>query len=89
MICQLEFKHGVNYIEAFAFKQLACYVHFEALDVYEEHSLKILGGTQIPNPVYAIAIGTTFQATLQTTIAHHGSMPNNLNLVPTLINLFC
>jgi len=35
MVCELEFKYGVNYTEAFAFKQLAHYVHYEALDVYE------------------------------------------------------
>ncbi len=27
MVYELELKYGVNYIEAFAFKQLACYVH--------------------------------------------------------------
>jgi hypothetical protein len=35
IVCELEFKYGVNYSEAFAFKQLDCYVHYEALDVYE------------------------------------------------------
>ncbi len=45
MVCELELKYGVNYIKAFAFKQLACYVHYEALDVYEQHSLRILGIT--------------------------------------------
>jgi hypothetical protein len=35
MVFELEFKYGANYIEAFAFKQLARYVHYEALDVYE------------------------------------------------------
>jgi hypothetical protein len=35
MVCELEFKYGINYIEMFAFKQLAHYVHYEALDVYE------------------------------------------------------
>ncbi len=34
MVCELEFKYGANYTDAFAFKQLACYVHYEALDVY-------------------------------------------------------
>jgi len=33
VVCELELKYGVNYIEAFTFKQLACYVHYEALDV--------------------------------------------------------
>jgi hypothetical protein len=33
MVCELELKYGVNYTEAFAFKQLAHYVHYEALDV--------------------------------------------------------
>jgi hypothetical protein len=70
MVCELEFKYGVNYIETFAFKQLACYVHYEALDVYEQHFLRILGVTQIPNPTYATTIATTFQVTLQATIAH-------------------
>jgi hypothetical protein len=35
MVCELELKYGVNYTEAFTFKQLAHYVHHEALDVYE------------------------------------------------------
>jgi hypothetical protein len=35
MVYELELKYGVNYIEAFTFKQLAHYVHYEALDVYE------------------------------------------------------
>jgi len=35
VVCELELKYGVNYIEAFSFKQLAHYVHYEALDVYE------------------------------------------------------
>jgi len=71
----------------FAFKQLARYVHYEALDVYEQHFARILGVTQIPNPAYAIAIATASQATLQATIAHHGTMPNNPDLVPTLVNI--
>ncbi len=87
VVCELEFKYGANYIEAFAFKQLAHYVHYEALDVYEQHSPRILGITQIPNPTYATAITTTSQATLQTTIAHHGIVSNNLNPVPTSIKL--
>jgi len=67
---------------------LARYVHYEALDVYEQHFSKILGVTQIPNPAYATAITITFQATLQTIIAHHGTMPNNPTPVPTSVNLF-
>ncbi len=35
VVCELELKYGVNYTKAFAFKQLAHYVHYEALDVYE------------------------------------------------------
>jgi len=87
VICELELKYGVNYTEAFAFKQLARYVHYEALDVYEQHSAKILGVIQIPNPIYAIAIATTSQATLQATIAHHETMPNNPDSIPNSINL--
>jgi hypothetical protein len=64
VVCELEFKYGVSYTEAFAFKQLAHYVHYEALDVYKQHSSKILGIAQISNPAYAIAIATTFQAAL-------------------------
>jgi len=64
VVCELELKYGVNYIEAFTFKQLARYVHYEALDVYEQHSSRILGLTQIPNLVYDIAIVTTSQAAL-------------------------
>ncbi len=46
IVCELEFKYGANYNEMFAFKQLARYVHYEALDVNEQHSLKILGVTR-------------------------------------------
>jgi hypothetical protein len=87
VVCELELKYGANYTKAFAFKQLARYVHYEALDVYEQHSTRILGVTQIPNPAYAIAIATASQAALQVAIAHHGTMPDNLDPVPTSINI--
>jgi len=87
VVCELELKYGANYIEAFAFKQLARYVHYEALDVYKQHSTRILGFTQIPNPAYATAIVTASQVALQAAIAHHGTMPNNLDPVRTLVNL--
>jgi len=87
VVYELELKYGVNYTEAFAFKQLACYVHYEALDVSEQHFPRILGVTQVPNPVYTTAITTTSQAALQATITHHGILPNNPDLVPTSINL--
>ncbi len=45
VVYELELKYGINYTEAFAFKQLAHYVHYETLDVYEQHSLRILGVT--------------------------------------------
>jgi hypothetical protein len=45
VVCELELKYGTNYTESFTFKQLACYVHYEALDVYEQHSVRILGVT--------------------------------------------
>jgi hypothetical protein len=60
-------------------------VHYEALDVYEEHSSRILGVTEICNPVYATTIAIA--SALQVAIAHHGIVPNNLNLVPISINL--
>ncbi len=43
MVCELELKYGANYTEVFTFKQLAYYVHYEALDVYKQHSPRILG----------------------------------------------
>jgi hypothetical protein len=88
MVCELEFKYGVNYTETFAFKQLVRYVHYEALDVYEQHFLRISNIIQIPNPTYATAISTASQITLQATIGHHGTVPNNPDLVPTSVNLF-
>jgi len=87
VVCELELKYGANYTEAFAFKQLARYVHYEALDVYEQHSARILGVTQIPNLTYAIAIATASQTALQATIAHHGTVLNKLDPVPTSVNL--
>jgi hypothetical protein len=59
VVCELELQYGANYIEMFAFKQLVHYVHYEALDVYKQHSPRILGITQIPNPIYATTITTT------------------------------
>ncbi len=87
VVCELEFKYDANYIEVFAFKQLASYVHYEALDVYEQHFLKILGVIQIPNPAYATTIAIASRAALQVTIAHHGNVPNNRDLIPTSVNL--
>jgi hypothetical protein len=58
MVYEFELKYGVNYIEAFIIKQLAHYVHYEALNVYKQHSLRIMGVTQIPNPTYAITSQT-------------------------------
>jgi hypothetical protein len=43
--------------------------------------------TQIPNLAYATTITTTSQAALQAVIAHHGTMPNNPDPIPTSINL--
>ncbi len=57
---ELELKYGINYTEAIAFKQLTRYVHYEALDVYKQHSPRILGVTQLPNPAYTTTIATTF-----------------------------
>jgi hypothetical protein len=87
VVCELDLKYGVNYTKTFVFKQLARYVQYEALNVYEQHSPRILGVTQIPNPAYAITIATTSQVAQQATIAHHGTLPNNPNPVPTSINL--
>jgi hypothetical protein len=64
MVCELEFKYGINYTKAFAYKKLVRYAHYEALDVYRQHFPRILGITQIPNPAYAIAITTCFQVAL-------------------------
>jgi hypothetical protein len=60
--------------------------HYEALDVYEQHSPKILGVTQIPNLAYATSIPTASQAALQAAIAHHGIMPNNPDPICTPVN---
>jgi hypothetical protein len=87
MVCELELKYGTNYTEAFALKQLACYVHYEALNVYEQQPLRILGVIQSPNPAYATAVAIASQAALQAIITHHGTMPNNPDLVSTSINL--
>jgi hypothetical protein len=88
MVYELELKYGTNYTEVFTFKQLACYVHYEALNVYEQYSQRILGVTRIPNLAYIIIISTTFQATLQVIIVHHGTLPNNLDLVLISIKKF-
>ncbi len=45
MVCELELKYGANYSKVCTFKQLARYVHYEALDVHEQHSLRFLGVT--------------------------------------------
>ncbi len=63
-------------------------MHYEALDVYKQHSPRILGITQIPNLIYATSIAIASQATLQASITHHGTMPNNPNSIPILIKKF-
>jgi hypothetical protein len=88
VVCELEFKYDVNYTKAFAFKQLARYVHYEALDVYEQHFSRNLGIIQIPNLAYATAIAIAFQVALQAAIAHHGTVPNNPDPIPTSINIY-
>jgi hypothetical protein len=87
VVFELELKYGVNYTETFAFKQLAHYVHYEALDAYEQHFSRILGVTKIPNPAYATTITIAYQVALQAAIAHDGIVPNNPNSIPTSINL--
>jgi hypothetical protein len=63
-------------------------VHYEALDVYEQHFPRILDVTQIPNLAYATTTAIASQATLEATIIHHGTMPTNPDLVPTSINIY-
>ncbi len=88
MVCELEFKYDANYIEAFAFKQLARYVQYEASDVYEQHFPRILNITQIPNLTYVTTIATNSQAALRAAIAHHGTVLNNPDSVRILVNFF-
>jgi len=64
MVYELKLKYGINYNKAFVFKQLACYVHYEALDVDKQHFPRILGVTQIPSLTYATAIATASQVAL-------------------------
>ncbi len=45
VVFESKLKCGTNYTKAFAFKQLVHYVHYETLDVYEQHSPRILGVT--------------------------------------------
>jgi hypothetical protein len=45
MVYELELKYGASYTEVFTFKQLARYVHYETLHVYEQHPLRILDVT--------------------------------------------
>ncbi len=63
-------------------------MHYEVLDVYEQHSPRILGITHIPNLTYATTIATASQVALRASIAHHGNVPNNLNPVLILVNFF-
>jgi hypothetical protein len=64
VVCQLELQYGISYTEGFKFKQLAPYVHYEAVDVYKQHSQRILGVNQIPNLAYATSIDTASQAAM-------------------------
>jgi hypothetical protein len=45
VVCELEFKYGASYTETFAFKQLVRYLHYETLEVYEQHFSRIVGVT--------------------------------------------
>jgi len=86
VVCELELKYGVNCTEAYAFKQLVRYVHSDIGCLWATFC-KDFGRHLDSNPAYTTAITTASQAALQATIAHHGTMPNNLDLVPTLVNL--
>jgi len=46
VVLEQELKYGANFTNAFAFRQLARYVHYEALDVYEQHTPRISATTQ-------------------------------------------
>jgi len=48
LVCELEFKYGGNYTEAFAFKQLAPYVHYEALDVTNNQQQGFWASSRFP-----------------------------------------
>jgi hypothetical protein len=72
VVYELELKYGANYTKVFA---LARYVHYEALDDYEQHFPRILGVTQIPNPASATTIIIASQATLQVTLHIMGLCP--------------
>jgi hypothetical protein len=48
---------------------------------------KIWASFRFPNLAYTIAIATASQATLQAAIAHHWTVPNNPDSIPTLTNI--
>ncbi len=82
VVFELELKYGVNYTEAFAFKQLARYVHYEASDVYEDFRCH-----SYPQSSLCHTIAIASQAALQAAITHHWTMPNNPNLVLISVNI--
>ncbi|CAM6088514.1 unnamed protein product [Calypogeia fissa] len=73
IVYELELKFKQDFTNAFAFKQLARYVHHEALDVYQQYSPQLLSTLQVPNPAYAAAIAGAQSTTLQATIAAHNA----------------
>jgi len=87
VVCELEFKYGANYTEAFAFKQLARYVHYEAFRCLRATFSKDFGHHPDPQSSLCHRHHHSFQVALQATITHHGIMPNNLDLVLILVNL--
>ena len=56
VVYELELKYGNNFTNAFVFKQMACYVHHQALDVYEQYTSQMLQITQVDDPTYVVAI---------------------------------
>jgi len=87
VVCELEFKYGVNYTEAFAFKQLVRYVHYEALDVYEQHSISIFGCHPNSQSSLRHSHRHRLSSWIVSSIAHHGTVLNNMDPVPTSVNL--
>jgi hypothetical protein len=65
VVYEYVFKYGTNYIKVFTLDR---YVQCKALDVYEQHFLRNLGVTQIPNLAYATTIAIASQIALQATI---------------------
>jgi len=86
VVCELELKYGANYW-SICIQITSPLCALWSIGCLQATFSKDVGFIQTPNLAYAATITIASQGTLQPTIAHHGTVPNNPNLIATSVNI--